>query len=132
MRLSDWESQLSAYVTAKRDEPFAWGVNDCCLFAAGAVEAVTGDDPMLEFRGHYSNEFGAARALVEIGAGTLEATLDGKFPEIGKALAQRGDLAFHEGAVGVVMGDFAWFVSDDGLTRIARPLWTKCWSVGRG
>jgi hypothetical protein len=116
----------------KRNQPFEYGVNDCCLFAAGAVIEVTGEDPMPEFRGKYDSLKGSLKVIKEIGAGTLEATLDAKFPEVGIGKAQRGDLAFVDGSVGVVMGGFAYFVSDDGLEKIPRAMWGKCWSVGRG
>lgn len=132
MRISAWEEALSDYIATKRHEPFEYGVNDCCLFAAGAVEAITGEDPMPEFRGKYDSLKTSLQVIKDIGAGTLEATMDAKFPEVEIGMAQRGDLAFLDGSVGVVMGGFAYFVSDDGLERINRSLWDKCWSVGRG
>ena len=132
MRVPAWEDALANYIAIKRHEPFEYGVNDCCLFAAGAVIEVTGEDPMPEFRGKYDSLKGSLTVIKEIGAGTLEATLDGKFPEVGIGHAQRGDLAFFDGSVGVVMGGFAYFASDDGLEKIPRAMWDKCWSVGRG
>jgi len=132
MRIPTWENALSNYVAEKRHEPFEYGVNDCCLFAAGAVLQITGEDPMPEFRGKYDSLKGSLTVIKEIGAGTLEATLDGKFPEVAIGHAQRGDLAFFDGSVGVVMGGFAYFASDDGLEKIPRAMWDKCWSVGRG
>lgn len=132
MRISAWEDALVNYIAIKRHEPFNYGVNDCCLFAAGAVEAITGEDPMPEFRGKYDSLKTSLIAIRDIGAGTLEATMDGKFPEVEIGHAQRGDLAFFDDSVGVVMGSFAYFVSDDGLERINRSFWDKCWGVGRG
>ena len=132
MRISTWEEALSNYIVTKRHEPFEYGVNDCCLFASGAVEAMTGEDPMSEFRGKYDSLKTSLIAIRDIGAGTLEATMDSKFPEVEIGYAQRGDLAFFDDSVGVVMGGFAYFVSDDGLERINRSLWDKCWGVGRG
>ena len=132
MRISTWEEALADYIAIKRHEPFEYGINDCCLFAAGAVEAVTGQDPMPEFRGKYDSLKTSLKVIKEIGAGTLEATMDSKFPSVEISHAQRGDLAFLDGSVGVVMGGFAYFVSDDGLEQINRSLWDKCWGVGRG
>ncbi len=132
MRVPAWEDALANYIAIKRHEPFEYGVNDCCLFAAGAVIEVTGEDPMPEFRGKYDSLKGSLTVIKEIGAGTLEATLDGKFPEVAIGHAQRGDLAFFDGSVGVVMGGFAYFASDDGLERVPRAMWDKCWSIGRG
>jgi hypothetical protein len=132
MRISTWEDALSDYISIKRHEPFEYGVNDCCLFAAGAVQAITAEDPMVEFRGKYDSLKGSLTVIKEIGAGTLEATMDAKFTEVEIGHAQRGDLAFFDNSVGVVMGSFAYFVSEDGLDRINRSLWDKCWGVGRG
>jgi len=132
MRINTWEDALANYIAIKRHEPFEYGVNDCCLFAAGAVLEVTGEDPMSEFRGKYDSLKTSLKVIKEIGAGTLEATLDGKFPEVAISHAQRGDLAFFDGSVGVVMGGFAYFASDDGLEQVPRDMWDKCWSVGRG
>jgi len=132
MRLSNWEQRLSDYITVKRDQPFEYGVNDCAHFVADAVKAMTGEDPVPELRGQYDSEFGSLRVMTEIGQGSLEATVDAKFPEIGIGHAQRGDIAFFDGSIGVVMGTFAWFVSDDGLERVPRSMWDKAWSVGRG
>ena len=132
MRITTWENALSEYIAEKRNEPFEYGINDCCLFAAGAVLEITGEDPMSEFRGKYDSLKGSLKAIKDIGSGTLEATLDGKFAEVSIGYAQRGDLAFFDDSIGVVMDGFAYFVSDDGLERIPRELWNKCWSVGRG
>jgi hypothetical protein len=132
MRLSDWETRLSDYISLKRSEPFEYGSNDCCAFAAGAVQAISGEDFYAPYRGQYSTEFGALRALQEIGQGDVEKTIDALFPEIGIGHAQRGDLAFFDGSVGVVMGGFAWFVSDEGLERVPRAMWDKAWGVYRG
>ena len=132
MRISTWQDTLVNYIASKRHEPFEYGVNDCCMFAAGAVIEMTGEDPMSEFRGKYDSLKGSLKVIKEIGAGTLELTLDSKFEEVSIGYAQRGDLAFFDDSVGVVMGDFAYFASDDGLERIPRDLWNKCWSVGRG
>lgn len=131
-RHSNWDQLLNEYIALKRDEPFQYGKNDCCMFAAGAVEAITGIDPMSEFRNEYDNLKTSIIALKNIGNGDLESTLDAKFPEIPVSSAQRGDLAFFSDSIGVISGDFAWFVSDDGLERIYREDWDKAWSVGRG
>ena len=129
MRLSTWENQLTEYIASKRNQPFEYGSNDCAHFVAGAVQAMTGEDPMPEMRGQYDSEFGSLRVLKEIGEGDLESTMDAKFNAIEIGLAQRGDIAFFDGSIGVVMGSFAWFVSDDGLERVPRSMWDKAWSV---
>ena len=71
-RISNWESAFSEYIESKRNTPYEYGTNDCCMFAAGSVEAITGEDPMSEFRGKYKSLATSVRALQEIGAGDLE------------------------------------------------------------
>jgi len=141
-RAGDWEAALGAFLAACEGRPYAWGEHDCALFAAGAVQAMTGADPAAAFRGRYRSKRGAAKALRELGAGTLEATIDGLFETITPAFAQRGDLVLHEGAVGVSAGRFALFVGDAlqgaeggadvavaGLVRVPRAAWEKAWRV---
>lgn len=131
-RISTWEQALSEYIASKRDAPFEYGVNDCCMFAAGAVLAMTGIDAMEEYRGKYKSQASSIRALKEIGGGNLESIIDSKFPVIEIGLAHRGDIAFFDNSLGIVMENFAWFASDDGLERVPRSMWDKVWSVGRG
>jgi hypothetical protein len=46
MRVKDWPARLVAYIESRRDMPFSYETgNDCALFCAGAVEAVTGLRP---------------------------------------------------------------------------------------
>lgn len=133
-RLSKWPELLNDYLASMEGVIFEWGVSDCCTFADGAVQAMTGEEAMAEFRGKYSTATGAARALVEHGAGTLEATLDTKFEERATGFARRGDLVLHDGCVGVVIGKDAFFVGEEGgqpgLVRVLRGEWTKAWTVG--
>lgn len=51
-RLPDWQLRLEAFVAQRQAMPFAWGANDCALFAADAVQAITGRDPAPHLRGH--------------------------------------------------------------------------------
>jgi hypothetical protein len=51
-RFQDWQVRFEAFLKARRREPFAWGSNDCALFAADAVEAITGEHLCPQLRGH--------------------------------------------------------------------------------
>ncbi|MDB5967340.1 MAG: hypothetical protein JWQ72_3840 [Polaromonas sp.] len=62
-RHTDWPLRLAAYLAARRELPFAWAYNDCCTFAADAVKAMTGADPMRSLRGRYTSRQGAARLI---------------------------------------------------------------------
>lgn len=129
-RLSDWEARLSDYIADKREQQFQYGTHDCYCFSFGAIGAMVGYDCMPEFREKYNTEFGSLRVLKEIGQGSLEATIDHRLPTVDIGLAKRGDLAFFDGSVGVVIGAFAWFVGETCLERVPREFWDKCWRVG--
>lgn len=78
-RRDDWRARLSAFIADRRDDPFAWGSRDCCLFAADAVEAMTGADFAVRFRG-YSTKFGALRALRRAGFQRVFDAADATWP----------------------------------------------------
>lgn len=132
-RLSTWEADLAAYIADVRTRPYAYGEHDCGLFAAGAVLAMTGEDPGAPFRGQYSNEIGCAKALKKFGAGDLESTLDSLFEPCSAGFARRGDLIWNGAAVGVSMGTYALFVGQEGeregLIRVPRSEWARAWRV---
>ena len=137
MRVSTWERRLGDYLASRRALPFAYGSNDCAMFAAGAVEALTGQDPAAAFRGAYRSAAGSVRALRGIGEGTLEATIDAIFPAIAVGKIGRGDLVWNGEAVVVCIGAVALFVGQhgevdalhDGLVRVPRAEWVKGWRV---
>ena len=118
-RLPDWPRRLNEYLAVAMRKDFRLGRHDCCTFAAGAVEAMTGVDPMVEFRGQYATWDEARAALATIGARSLYATLRAKFGRaVPGALGQRGDVAYHEKSCGVVVGRNAIFFGAHGYVMI--------------
>lgn len=132
-RLPDWEDRLAAFLAERRDMPFAWGSNDCALFATACAAAITGEDRAASFRGRYDTREGAALALREIGAGTLVKTMDALFVVKPVGMAGRGDLVMARGAIGVCIGRSAMFVGEEGeragLVTVPRSEWQKAWAV---
>jgi hypothetical protein len=117
-RRDNWPDLLAAYIESKRSEPFAWGSNDCCLFAADWVQIATGHDIAAQWRGSYTTALGARRALDEGGGiGRLVEQAGGI--RIETSLAQRGDLVAQDFPVGIALGicvgTLAAFVSRDGI-----------------
>lgn len=117
-RKENWPQLLNQYLGEIRSKEFEWGVFDCCIMCAGAIEAITGEDLMSEFRGKYDSEETSDEALAEIGKGDLYQTLVDKLGEpVDGAHGQRGDVAYHEptGICGIVYGKKAMFIGDEGF-----------------
>ena len=73
-RLPDWQTRLECLCADRMAAPFVWGQQDCCLWAADAVQALTGQDPAAHLRGQYDTAEGAARLLRELGGVRAVAT----------------------------------------------------------
>lgn len=102
-RRKGWEQALFRYTASMLAVPYEWGQNDCILFAAGCVEAMTGVDLAAEYRGTYDGPEGAARIIARAGAGSLGEFLALYLPETPVSLVQRGDIVIADAP----SGDFA-------------------------
>ena len=94
-RLEGWEPRLNDVIAAATERPFSWGGQDCMLFAADCVEAVTGTDPAADLRGTYdSKETGMAVLKSAGGVSRLIARIAGRAGcrEIVPAYGKRGDV----------------------------------------
>lgn len=98
MKLQGFAEKLAQFTTSRRLMPYAWGTNDCVTFAADAVQAVTGTDPIPELRGAWDDESGAMAVLEAQGG--LVAAMDARFPRREVNFAQRGDLVLIKDANG--------------------------------
>ena len=67
MKLPDYQIRLDAWYKSKAGKPLVYGENDCCLFVADAVLAMTGIDPAKAIRGTYNSEQGAAKIIARHG-----------------------------------------------------------------
>jgi hypothetical protein len=118
-RLQDWPSRLAAYVDAAYTQPFEWGRHDCSAFAAGAVEAMTGERPPLPA---YADAREAAELLADESLSSRVRSILG--PPIAPAFAQRGDLALVEidgrVSLAVCVGDLFAGPGADGLVMVPR------------
>jgi hypothetical protein len=85
-----WRAALHALISARLAEPFAWGRNDCCLWAADAVLATTGIDHAAGLRGTYSTAAGAVGVLADLGG--LEAVGAQAGAQIAPLMAAEGDI----------------------------------------
>jgi hypothetical protein len=133
-RLDDWQDRFFAYLEATRLLPFAWGTNDCCLFAAGSIDAITGSTLTAQLAESYAyTDEAGALAFVE-SFGSLEAAVsswlgDAKAPNF----AGPGDIILADlemgPTIGVCLGVDCAFSGASGMDYRSRTFITACWTV---
>lgn len=130
-RADNWPTLLTRFIEERRAMPFAWGSNDCCLFAADWILQATGCDIAERFRGHYNSALGAHRFVAE-GGGVENLIANAGAKRLPASFAQRGDLVSMDNgdgvALGVCVGHLSAFVGKNGLQFFshANPA-ANCW-----
>lgn len=97
-RRVDWVRALDRFVAANRYRPFAWGVWDCGLMAADAIQAMTGVDLAAAWRGRYRSYRELLRLLRAVGLSGFDALVSEScrlrgLRNVPIDYARRGDLA---------------------------------------
>lgn len=132
-RLPDWRARLAAYVASVAHMRFAPGRMDCALFAAGAVEAVTGVDYASDYRGRYRTLRGGGRMIKRDGFSDHVEFVASVLPETDPAQAIAGDLVAidvgGELALGVVQGAMVYVRGPDGVGLVPRALALRAFGV---
>lgn len=133
--IQDRAAALAALIEQHRDTPFAWGVHDCCLWSATAVQAQTGSDPAARWRGTYGTRT-EARALIEREFGGDIEAIPGacELVEVPVLQARRGFIvsASFKGygvSLGVCIGSRAAFAGKAGLVFIPMERVRRAWKV---
>ena len=107
-RREDWFVRLSGFLAVAERCAFVPGQFDCALFAAGAVEAMTGVDLAAHWRGRYRSLRGGLRVLRSEGYRDHIDLVRAHFPPIAPSMAGVGDLGVIETdsgpALGLVLG----------------------------
>lgn len=118
-RLDDWQPRLIEYIDRVSQMPFRPGRNDCIIFSAGAVEAMTGKNPAAEHLGTYRSLSEGDRLLEGLGFKSHVDAVASMFDEIPPLLASPGDLAVVECdlglSVGIVQGPYIYVVTKEGI-----------------
>lgn len=129
-RKENWAMLLSDYLKSRKAMPFIWGENDCLMFAAKAVEAITGESL---YAGYpvYATEAEAVSILENHGGvvGIISKSLGGGGRNV--LTAKRGDVAIvkmPEITAGIVddSGRSVALIAKEGLIRV--PL-SKAWRI---
>jgi len=125
-RRPDWRARLATYLADLAGRRFRPGRHDCALFAAGAVEAMTGVDLAAPWRGTYRSLEQGRAALEAAGWASHQEFVAAHFAPVAPSLAQVGDLAVMPGeiegsaALGVVQGPAVYVLTPAGLGLTSR------------
>lgn len=138
-----WQTRsFHAFLLERCEQPFAWGTNDCALFAADAILANTGIDIAAEFRGKYATEEGAFAAIKSITGGATVADaaawcaenhglIEHEFP----LMAKRGDLVIVANGANLIAGvvhlngRHVVVISESGIRRLPITNVKRAWGV---
>jgi len=96
MRRRGWELALADVVAMHGDQPFEWGKSDCLTMVADAALAMTGIDPLADYRGRYKSARGAKGKMRQAGYADVGEAIASQFGEVAPAMARRGDIGLVE------------------------------------
>lgn len=136
-RFGDWQTRLDQFLESRREQSFAWGSNDCCMFAADAVLAITGTDIAARYRGQYHDAASAFALLGDRDPGDLmaEAAEELGVREVPRLFAQRGDVVLLDNggshALGIVglSGDEVWSAGELAMERAPVSQILRAWRI---
>lgn len=127
-----WEQRLADYVESRRGVEFEWGRHDCCVFTAGAIEAMTGAD-FTSAHQRYSTALGAARVIRDAGGISALPGRHGLHQIEPLSCAGRGDVVLVEidgrESLGVCLGADSFFASAIGIATIKTAACVAAWRV---
>lgn len=133
MRRADWHQRLTVYLAECQSRPFAYGRHDCALFAAGAIEAMTGHDPAGNDRGKYKTIRGGLGRLKRRKIKDHIAAADTMFEACATNMVRPGDLVAVKAdpgmALGIVQGEMIYVLSPSGLGLVPITLAEKAWKI---
>lgn len=129
-RLPNWRSRLHAVISEKENAEFKYGKNDCCLFGADIILALTDNDLAADYRGKYRTLSGGTRLIRKDGFKTHIDLIQKSFDEIPVSLSREGDIGLVGPAVVVLLGTFAVGLGENGIVRFQIEEVQKAFSIG--
>lgn len=128
-KVQNYLEKLNELIKASMEAPFSWGVMDCCVFAAKAVDAQYGTE--IEKDTHsYSTEIGANR-FIKKHATSLETLIDTYLNPVEIGFAQRGDIVLfitdNGPTTGLMWLNGVWSTAPEGLRFFTDVNIIKAW-----
>ena len=136
VRRPDWPLRLEALVADRPQQPFAWGSQDCALFVADCVQALTGTDVAPPALRRHRTPRAALRSLRAHGGlhGIAQAALgtpiDPALAGVGDVLLTRPSAQAHHPMLAVCNGATAIAPGPFGLVSLDLAQVSHAWRVG--
>lgn len=131
MRYHDWVEKLLEVMADHERREFVWGQDDCCLFVARCIDAMTGSEVETAIAAEYDDEPSALRLIAKHGG--LAGAVIHFLGEPVEVYAGRGDVVLIDGgegdALGICLGSHIIAMGPDGLRRVPRKEILKVWRV---
>lgn len=132
MKHEHWVDFLFATIEKVTTESFAYGKNDCCLFSARVVDAMTGTEYAKKLAEMYHDERSALAYINSFGS-IQEAVKDWLGDTTNLAFVQRGDVVLfnNEGreTLGICVGDRIVSVAETGVAYVPMEQAICTWKV---
>lgn len=120
---------LSDYIDRVAARPFQWGVNDCLIMVAGAVELMTGVDHAEGYRGKYSSLKEGKKLIGK----SLLRFVGSKLEAIEPVRAVDGDIGAlkqdKEWGFGLFIGPYLYVMTETGIGILPRSHAQKAFRV---
>lgn len=135
-RQPDWPLRLEALVADRQHQPFSWGGQDCALFAADCVQALTGVDvapPSLRQHRHARAALRSLRAhggLHGIAQAALGTPIAPALAGVGDVLLTRPSAQAHHPMLAICNGATAIAPGPHGLVSLDLAQVSHAWRVG--
>jgi hypothetical protein len=131
-KLHDWQVRFESFIASRNAKPFTWGTNDCAIFAADCVHALTGCDVALPAFRKHATERQAARVLKRHGGvlGIATAALGQPVPA---TTASVGDVVLAKAGgrdmLAICNGDTCIAPGPRGLAVLPMAQASLCWRL---
>ena len=138
-RNEDWQTRLGSFILGASQQKLKYGLMDCGIFCAGAIEAMTGINVIADLQ-PYSSRRGAYKAIKAMcGSATVPGVA--KFlaersgaKEVPVLMAHRGDpVVIDDSSFGIIALDGIAILtpSRDGIIRLELNRETRAFHIGR-
>ncbi|CAB4153251.1 hypothetical protein UFOVP605_52 [uncultured Caudovirales phage] len=131
MRNNDWAEKMWEVFYNHSETSFEWGINDCCLFVARTVDAMSGSSIEQDLSAIYQNEIGAMKYIAK--SGGLIPAISIHLGEPVTGIPMRGDIVVVDGgeglAAGVCIGNHIACLATKGMQFLPKNEILARWAV---